>query len=348
MTLPDFDSDYLVRVLLELLRIPSPTGFTENAVGYLEKELIALGLEGRRTPKGALLWTLPGEAERERTVTSHVDTLGALVKEVKDSGRLKLTAVGGFDWATVEGAECLVHGFSGETWSGTVVNTKQSSHVFGDALYDLKREESVMEVRLDAETRKREDTEKLGVQVGNFVSFESLARRTGTGFIKGRHLDNKAAVAVSLAATKGLLEAKLSPAATLHFFISNYEEVGHGAAAGIPAATEELLCLDMAAVGEGQASDEYSVTLCVKDSSGPYDYGMNARLRNLAQAHGVPLKNDIYPYYGSDASAAWRAGGSWPAALIGPGVDASHAFERTHEQALSATTRLLLAYALEL
>lgn len=346
MTLPDHDSDYLNRVLLELLRIPSPSGFTEDAVAYLEGELAALGLASRRTPKGALLWTVEGESGPERTITSHIDTLGALVKEIKEDGRLKLSAVGGYDWATIEGAECRVHGFAGQRWSGTVVNTRQSSHVHGAALRELRRDESVMEVRLDAETASDEESRALGVSVGNFVSFDSLAKRTDTGFVKGRHLDNKAAAAISLAASKALLETGLRPAATAHFFVSNYEEVGHGAAAGIPAATAELLCIDMAAVGEGQTSDEYSVTLCVKDASGPYDYAMNARLRALAAAHSIPLRTDIYPHYASDASAAWRAGGSWPAALIGPGVDASHAFERTHERALAATTRLLLAYLL--
>ena len=340
----DLDTSYITRTLLELLAIPSPTGFTEAAMAYVEKELRSLGVASRRTPKGALLWTLPG-MQGSRAVASHVDTLGAMVKEIKKEGRLRLTALGEYDWATIEGAECKVHTFGGKVVTGTVVNIKQSGHVFGAALRELKRSAAVMEVRLDVETGSREETEAYGVAVGDFVSFDSAAKLTDAGYVKGRHIDNKAAVAICLGVTKAFVAANTPLPTDLHFFVSNYEEVGHGAAAGIPADISELLCIDMAAVGDGQTSDECSVTLCVKDSSGPYDYAMNATLRKLATAHDIPLKVDIYPYYGSDASAAWRAGGSYRAALIGPGVDASHAFERTHQKALDATAKLLLAYA---
>lgn len=345
MPTPNVDLDYCKRVLLELLSIPSPTGFTERAVAYVEGRLAELGVASRRTPKGALLWTLPGDGDPARAVASHIDTLGAMVKELKGSGRLKLSRIGGYDWATVEGEYCLVHPFDAEPVSGTVVNTKQSSHVFGQELVDLKRGEANIEVRLDAGVTSAEEVRALGISVGNFVSWEARAVAVG-GFIKSRHLDNKAAVAISLAATKALLEANLTPAADIHFFVSNYEEVGHGAATGIPEGVAELLCLDMAAVGEGQTSDEYSVTLCLKDSGGPYDYAMSQRLRRLAEDEGLDLKLDLYPFYSSDATAAWRAGGSYRAALIGPGVDASHAYERTHEKALAQTARLLLAYCL--
>jgi putative aminopeptidase FrvX len=346
MTLPSFSLEYCSKVLLELLATPSPTGFTELALALVEKHLQVLEVPFSRTPKGALLWTLEGEAGPARAVAAHIDTLGAMVKEIKKNGRLKLSMIGGYDWTTVEGAEVVVHTFDGRQITGTVVNIKQSTHVFGHELRDLKRTADTMELRLDAAVTTREDTTALGIEVGNFVSYNSHPVRTEQGFIKGRHLDNKAAVAIGLTVTKALQEARQKPFGNLHFFISNYEEVGHGAATGIPADSSELLCIDMAAVGEGQTSDEYSVTLCVKDSSGPYDYSMNARLRRLATTHGLDLKNDIYPNYASDASAAWRAGGSYRAALIGPGVDASHAFERTHEKALEATSRLLLAYAL--
>jgi putative aminopeptidase FrvX len=338
--------DYCTKVLLELLATPSPTGFTELATALVEKHLRTLEVPFTRTPKGALLWTMKGKPGPARAVAAHIDTLGAMVKEIKKNGRLKLSMLGGYDWVTVEGAEVLVHPFDGREFTGTVVNIKQSTHVFGQELRDLKRTAETVEVRLDAEVRTKADTQALGLEVGNFVSYKSNPVLTEHGFIKGRHLDNKAAVAIALAVTKALQDTNQHPTGDVHFFISNYEEVGHGAAAGIPSDIVELLCIDMAAVGEGQTSDEYSVTLCVKDSSGPYDYRMNARLRRLAEEHGIDLKNDIYPYYSSDASAAWRAGGSYRAALIGPGVDASHAFERTHEKALEATSRLVLAYLL--
>jgi len=226
------------------------------------------------------------------------------------------------------------------------VNTKQSAHVFGRELRKLKRDGTVMEVRLDAEVASAADTRALGVEVGDVISFESVPRATASGFVKGRHLDDKAAVAVALAVSRAFLTDGVRPDGDVHVFVSNYEEVGHGAATGIPEGVEELLCIDMAAVGEGQTSTETDVTLCVKDSGGPYDYGMNRRIRRLAREHGIPLQIDIYPYYASDATASWRAGGSHRAALIGPGVDASHSYERTHRRALERTAALTEAYLL--
>ena len=346
LTLPRVDVDTLTADLVRLLNVPSPTGFTAAAVDEVERLVGALGVATRRTPKGALLWTIPGRGGPARTMACHIDTLGAMVKEIKSDGRLRLTALGGYDWATVEGAECRLTTFEGRTLSGTVVNVKQSTHVHGPALRDLKRSDETMELRLDAEAWSDDEVRALGVDVGDPVAFLSRPEVTDSGFVKGRHLDNKACVAVCIATTRALADAGATPPGDVHVFVSNYEEVGHGAAAGIPEDTVELLCLDMAAVGTGQASREDAVTLCVKDSSGPYDETMNRALRRLASREAIDLVVDVYPYYGSDASAAWRAGGSWRAALVGPGVDASHAFERTHRSALDATARLALAWAL--
>ncbi|MDZ7800091.1 MAG: M42 family metallopeptidase [Trueperaceae bacterium] len=340
------DVDALVADLVRLLDVPSPTGFTDAATDEVASAVHALGLPTRRTPKGALLWTIPGGDGPPRSVASHIDTLGAMVKEIKPSGRLKLSPLGGYDWATVEGAECRLTTFEGRAFTGTVVNVKQSTHVHGPKLRDLKRDQDAMELRLDAEAWNDDDVRALGVGVGDPVAFLARPSVTPSGFVKGRHLDNKASVAACLAVTRTVAASGVRPPGDVHVFVSNYEEVGHGAAAGIPADTEELLCLDMAAVGEGQRSREDAVTLCVKDATGPYDAGMNRALRRLAARADLPLEVDIYPYYGSDASAAWRAGGRWRAALIGPGVDASHAFERTHRKALDATARLLLAWML--
>jgi putative aminopeptidase FrvX len=186
--------------------------------------------------------------------------------------------------------------------------------------------------------------EALGIQVGDFVSLDPRTEETEAGFIKSRHLDDKACAAILLGLAKLIREEQIELAATTHFFISNYEEVGHGAAAGIPQETAELIALDMAAVGEGQSSDEFSVTICVKDSTGPYDYELSRRLQRLASDQGIPYRIDIYPYYGSDASAALRAGGDFNAALVGPGIDASHSYERTHRDSLEHTAWLMLEY----
>jgi putative aminopeptidase FrvX len=200
-------------------------------------------------------------------------------------------------------------------------------------------------VRLDERTTSADETSKVGIEVGNFVAFDPRVEVTN-GFVRSRHLDDKACVATMMAAVKALSDAGLKPAQTTALLVSNYEEVGHGAASGFPPDLAELVTLDMAAVGEGQTSDEFSATLCVKDSGGPYHHGLNQRLRQLADEHKIPYKVDIYPYYASDGEAYWRAGGDVAVALIGPGVDASHNYERTHLDALVATADWTVAYLL--
>jgi putative aminopeptidase FrvX len=347
MSLPTIDEHYLRDILVDLLNIPSPTGFAGAAMDRVVADLDDLGLSHAYTRKGALTATLVGQAEdAPRALTGHVDTLGAMVKEVKPNGRLKLTRIGGFAWNTVEGEGCRVFTRSGKTISGSLLLTQASGHVYGQAVNKTLREDATMEVRLDERTSSAEETRALGIEVGDFVAFDPRVVVTESGFIRSRHLDDKAAVAAMLAAVKALQDAGLTPAqrTTLHF--SNYEEVGHGAAAGFPPDLTELVAVDMAAVGRGQTSDEFHVTICVKDSGGPYHHGLSNRLRDLADEHAIPYKVDIYPYYGSDGEAFWRAGGDVKVALIGPGVDASHNYERTHMEALVATTQLILAYLL--
>ncbi|MFZ5828371.1 MAG: M42 family metallopeptidase [Bacillota bacterium] len=339
------DVQYIANKTMDLCRIPSPTGFTEEAIAYTEKEFARLGVETRRTRKGALIATLPGQnAGAERAIAAHVDTLGAMVKEIKGNGRLKLTKVGGYSGNAIEGEYCLVHKADGGTVSGTILVTKASTHVHGAEHAKQERSEETLEVRLDAKVRSKDDVLALGIQVGDFISFDPRTTMTDTGFIKTRHLDDKACVAILFAVARAVKEQKLQLAHTTHFFISNYEETGHGAAGVFPEAVTEVIALDMAAVGDGQTSDEYSVTICVKDSSGPYDYELSRRLQRIAAEEEIDFRIDIYPYYGSDASAALRAGGQFKAALVGPGIDASHSYERVHLDALEQTTRLLLAY----
>jgi putative aminopeptidase FrvX len=221
--------------------------------------------------------------------------------------------------------------------------SKSSSHVHGAATNETKREDDAMEVRLDAITHNADDTKALGIEVGDFVAFDPRVEVTN-GFIRSRHLDDKACVANLVTAVKTMHDAGLKPTQTTYLLISNYEEVGHGASAGFPAEVEELVAVDMAAIGDGQNSDEFHVSLCVKDSGGPYHHGLSTHLRKLADQHAIPYKVDIYPYYGSDGEAYWRAGGDVKVALIGPGVDASHNYERTHMDALVGTTQWVLAY----
>jgi putative aminopeptidase FrvX len=269
-----------------------------------------------------------------------------MVKEIKSSGRLKLSKIGGFAWNTIEGEGCTIFTRSGRQVRGSILLTKASSHVFGGEVGEIKRGEDTLEVRLDARTMSGRETLDLGVGVGDFVAFDPRVE-VNAGFVRSRHLDDKACVAALVTAVKALSDAGRSPARTTTLLISNYEEVGHGAAAGIPAGVEELLVVDMAAVGEGQNSDEFHASLCVKDSGGPYHHDMSNRLRALAEKNEIPYKVDIYPHYGSDGEAWWKAGADAAVALIGPGVDASHNYERTHTEALVATTKWVMAYLLE-
>jgi putative aminopeptidase FrvX len=347
ITLPEINLTEMVDFLTRLLNTPSPTGFTDQAISLCEEALSTLpGMRLVHTNKGALVGTLPGESDDPwRALTAHVDTLGAMVKEIKHNGRLKLSKLGGYAWNTVEGEGVTVFTRSGETVRGCLLITKASAHVHGGDVNKAERNDDNMEVRLDARTASADETRALGISIGDFVAFDPRVE-VRDGFIRSRHLDDKACVACMLYAAKAITDSGLKPAVTTVLHVSNYEEVGHGAAAGIPPQVAELISVDMAAVGDGQASDEFHATLCVKDSGGPYHHGLSQRLRQLAEDYQIPHKIDIYPYYGSDGEAFWRAGGDVALALIGPGVDASHNYERTHTEALIATTRWCLAYLL--
>jgi putative aminopeptidase FrvX len=339
------DIEQMSSFLIELLNIPSPTGFTEQAVAYVAEALKPLPLRVARTHKGALVAEWAGaRADAPRALTAHVDTLGAMVKEIKDNGRLRLSKIGGFAWNTVEGEGCTIFTAAGRTVRGTLLIAKASSHVHGAETGQMKREDDTMEVRLDERTLNERQTRELGIQVGDYVAFDPRVEAGPAGFIRSRHLDDKASVAALVAAVRALAAAGLQPAQRTTLLFSTYEEVGHGAAAGIPADVVELLAVDMAAIGQGQESDEFNVTICAKDSGGPYDYGLRRRLAGLAEAAGIPYKLDIYPFYGSDGEAFWRAGGDVRVGLVGPGVEASHNYERTHRDALLHTAQLLAEY----
>lgn len=349
-SLPPVNTPYQIDFLVRLLNTPSPTGHAEAAIALVEEELESFNIPGltmSRTRKGALVARWEGRKnDAPRALTAHVDTLGAMVKEIKPSGRLKLTRIGGLVMGGVETEGCWVLTQDGKRVRGSYLFQQASGHVYGAAAHEGKRSEETMEVRLDAPTASADETHALGIRVGDFVVFDTRTEIT-EGFIRSRFLDDKACVANLVSAIKTLTEAGMKPAQTTYFHFSNYEEVGHGASAGIPDEVHELVTVDMAAVGEGQESDEFHATLCVKDSGGPYHHGLSQKLRRLAGIYDIPYKVDIYPNYGSDGGAFWRAGGNVAVALIGPGVDASHNYERTHMNALEATTNWIVAYLLD-
>ncbi len=341
------DLDYLKRVLIDLLNTPSPTGDTEWACGLVQQELEALGVPTRRTAKGAVLADLEGfKSDAPRGITAHVDTLGAMVKEIKSSGRLKLTALNGVNWPTVESEGVTIATQSGRQIRGSIVLTNGAAHVNKES-GTKSRDADTLEVRIDERTHSAEETRLLGIDVGDFVSFDPRVEESQAGFIRSRFLDDKACVACLLAAIKSLRDADITPSQRTTVLISNFEEVGHGGMDGLPANLKELVVVDMACVGEGQRGDEFHCTICLKDSSGPYSKPLSNKLRDIAERRAIDLVPDVYPYYGSDGSAYWRSGGTAQVALVGPGVDTSHGYERTHLDALKDTAELLVEYLVE-
>jgi putative aminopeptidase FrvX len=345
----DIDVRFTVDFLTQLLKTPSPTGYTTRAQHFVRETLANLKLDTRFNAKGGLIATWQGKSTtRPRAMTAHVDTLGAMVKEIDPSnGRLRLSRLGGFAWNSVEGESCSIITASEKIYRGTILPRKASVHVHsGPEVEKTERSDQTMEVRLDAKVRSGLDVRQLGIDVGDFVAFDPRVEVTDTGFIRSRHLDDKASVACIAGACKALLDAGLRPSQRTTILISHFEEVGHGASTGIPADVKEVIAVDMAAVGPGQNSDEFSVGICVKDSGGPYSLEMRQQLVQLCQNAEIPYKLDIYPYYGSDVGSMWRSGADVIAGLIGPGVDASHHYERTHVDSLVATVRLIIEYML--
>ncbi len=340
------NTDAIVETLIQLVRIPSPTGNTDKIIQWISKQLDESGIKNYKTNKGALVITIEGENDKKhRTLTAHVDTLGAMVKEIIDDGTLRITNIGGFKWNSVEGEYCFIETMEGKVYTGTILTTQPSVHVYKDS-DKLERSEENMVVRLDQKVIDDHEIRKLGIEVGDFVSFNPREEVTESGFIKTRHLDDKASVAVLLEAIKYLKEQNVTLPFTTHFIISNNEEIGYGANSNITEQTVEFLAVDMGAIGEGQMTDEYCVSICAKDSSGPYHFGFRKKLVTLAKELGLNYKVDIYPYYGSDASAALRAGVDVKHGLIGPGIAASHSHERTHKSSLEQTFKLVYGYLL--
>jgi len=344
----NINKDYVINKMVTLLTTPSPTGDTARAIDFVDECFKELGIKTRRTIKNALIATIPGQDDsKHRTLSAHVDTLGAMVKEIKSNGKLKLTQLGGYAWSTIEGEYCTISTEENGEFTGTILLNKASTHVHGGKVNEAIRTGDNIEVRIDEKVHSKKDVEKLGISVGDFVYFDTRTDVTPSGFVKSRHLDDKACVACILGMAEHLVKNNLTPKYTTHFFISNYEEVGHGSSASIPEKTFEFIAIDMAAPGDGQESSEYAVTICAKDSSGPYDLDVRRHLTKLAKENEIDYKIDIYPFYGSDASAALRAGWEIKHGLIGPGVDASHSYERLHEDSIEATVKLGILYMMD-
>jgi putative aminopeptidase FrvX len=345
------DTDYLLKTLQRLLSTPSPAGHTARGMEVCHRvfcEIENVRWQFETTPKGVLTATWDGRKDdAPRAVTAHVDTLGALVKNIKANGRLQLFQIGSFDWTAIENEAVTIERADGSTLRGTVLFRDEAYHTHGrnDRPEDTPRTARNMEVRLDAKTDSEKSTRELGVEVGDFIHFDTRTQ-VENGFVRSRFLDDKACLACVFAALKAVADVGSTPGHRTTIHISNYEEVCHGGANGLPRDLHELVAVDVAPVASSQNSDEFSCSLCVADDDGPYSYDLNRKLKNLAKENEIALRPDIYPQYASDVKAYWKAGGGARVACIGPGTDATHGYERTHIDALEATAKLLASYLL--
>ncbi len=334
--------DYIIKMIENLVNIPSPSGFTKEVMAFVRKEVEGFGYTCTMSHKGGLIITVKGRSNEVLGLSAHVDTLGAMVRSIDGEGTLKFTLVGGYTMHSVEGSYCTIHTRDGRTYSGTILIKSPSVHSYDDAR-TIERTDRNMLIRIDEIVESKEDVLKLGINSGDFISFDAKFQYTDKGFIKSRHLDDKASVGVLLGMLKEMSEKKQVPERTLKLVISNYEEVGFGAS-WLPEDITEFIAVDMGVIGDDLNGSEYKVSICAKDSTGPYDYELTNRLIELAKENSIDHVIDIFPHYGSDVSAALSGGNDIRGALIGQGVHASHGMERTHRKGLENTLNLIKAY----
>lgn len=341
----NIDLKYIVDKTVELLAVPSPVGYTDLAIDWVKKELEALGLEHTTTKKGALITYIKGEdSSYRKMISAHVDTLGAVVKKVKNNGRLEITNTGGYAWGSVEGENVIVHTISGKTYEGTLLPVKASVHVYGDVAREAARIEETMEIRLDEDVKTAEDVFALGICQGDYVSYETRTRVLDNGYIKARYLDDKLCVAQVLGYIKYLKDNNLKPKTDLWVYFSNYEEIGHGVSV-YPEDLDEFISIDIGLVaGPDAHGDERKVNIVAKDSRTPYDFALRKKLQQAADENDVKYTVGVHNRYGSDASIAILQGFDFKYACIGPNVDATHHYERCHNDGIVETVKLMIAY----
>ncbi len=337
-------ADYAVEKTVELLAIDSPSGYTDAAAEWVRDAFAALGYDAKITAKGGVLVDLGGtDTEDGVFLEAHTDTLGAMVSEIKGSGRLKVTNLGGMRAENSEAENVRVHTRDGRVIEGTLQLCNASVHV-NMSYGDTKRTWNAMEVVLDEDVHSAADTRALGIEVGDIVAFDPRTIVTKTGYIKSRFLDDKLSVGILLGLAKYMADEKITPARRVYAHITVYEEVGHGGSASVPAGVTEAISVDMGCVGDGLSCTEKMVSVCAKDSGGPYSYKVTGKLIDAAKKEGADYAVDIYPGYGSDVEATLRAGYDIRHGLIGAGVYASHGYERSHIDGVYNSLKVLKGY----
>lgn len=331
--------DFIAEQLKTLTAIPSPSGYTKNATDYLMKLLQDMGYEPKLSRKGNVFVTLGGDGE-PLVLTAHVDTLGAMVRSIKDNGRLRPTTLGGHVWSTADGENCTIHTRDGKVYTGVVLNTEPSAHVADKKVETL---EENMEILLDEPVSTKAETLALGIQTGDIIAMDPRTVITESGYIKSRFLDDKLSASILLGIAKIVKDESLSFHRKVSLLFTVYEEVGHGGSF-VPEDTTEMISVDMGCVGADLGCTERMVSICAKDSGGPYNYDLVTELSNIAKEEQLDYAIDVYPHYGSDVEATLHAGYDIRHGLIGPGVYASHNYERSHLDGVKNTFLLLTTY----
>ena len=336
--------DYIMEQAKNLLAIDSPSGYGREVTEYLLRELEALGVQVRRTVKGGVIADFGGRNKEDGILLeAHCDTLGGMVAQIKENGRLKLTNIGGMKPANAEAENVRIITKADGIYEGTCQLVDASVHVNG-SYEKTERTWDTVEVLVDEDVTCREDAVKLGIMPGDYVCFEPRTRITSSGYIKSRFLDDKLSAAILMGYAKYLKDESVTPERRVYAHFTIYEEVGHGGSASVPEGVTEAWSVDMGCVGEGLQCTEREVSICAKDSGGPYNYDILCRLVELAKEHGIGYAVDVYPHYGSDVETTLKAGHDVRHALIGPGVYASHGYERSHRDGAENTFRLIQAY----
>jgi len=342
----DIDMDYLRRVLKEMLEIPSPTGFTDNIVHHACAELERLGVPYELTRRGAIRANLDGRQRTpDRAVVAHLDTLGAMVKGLKENGRLAIAPIGTWSPRFAEGARVDIFAEDGSR-RGTILPLKASGHTFSKEVDRQPVAWENLEIRLDERARTLTELIELGVNVGDFVAIDPVAEFGPNGFVNSRHLDDKAGVAALLAAVDAVLRSGQALHVDCHVILTIAEEVGAGVSGSLHGDVAEMVTVDNGTVAPGQNTNEYGVTIAMQDSSGPFDYHLSRRLIELCRGKRIPFSRDVFRYYRSDSASAIQAGNDLRTALVCFGLDASHGYERVHEDSLLALAQLLGEYIL--
>ena len=337
-------ADFAWEQAAELLAIDSPSGFTGKAAAFVRKAFADMGFDAKITTKGGVLVDLGGEdAENALMLAAHTDTLGAMVAEVKGNGRLRIVNLGGMNANNGETENVRVYTRDGNVYEGTLQLCNASIHVNGD-FSNVKRSFDTMEIVLDELTASAAETRKLGIQTGDIVCFDPRTRRTPSGYLKSRFLDDKLSVGILLGFAKYLADNKITLKRRVYVHVTVYEEVGHGGSASVPAGVTEAISVDMGCVGSGLQCTERQVSICAKDSGGPYNYEVVGSLIEAAKKTETDYAVDVYPHYGSDVEATLRGGHDIRHGLIGPGVYASHGYERSHIDGVYNTLKLLWGY----